>query len=210
MAFVVTQKNTKQVSDAPNFDAWVSTILDPDVVYAEYPDLSGVSMPDIVSDQVTELIDNVGQGFVSQESTNSDDDTVWTLVTTWESQADYNFSHNKGQYVDYDNDDTPGNITTSNVSATVIGINTYFTSNLKVGQEIRCPVFTTPNVDTVLIGTVSSIESDTSLTLTANANFSVEDRAYFKTFGKKTALAFIQDLYNATYPVTTETTFANI
>lgn len=209
MAFVVTYKNTKQVSDAPDFDAWVSTILDPDVVYAEYPDLSGVSMPDIVSDQVSELIDNVSQGFVSQESTVSDDDTVWTLVTTWESQADYNLSHNKGQYVDYDNDDTPGNITTSNVSTTVVGINTYFTSNLKVGQEIGVPVFAA-NVDTAIVGTVSSIESDTSLTLTANANLSVEDRAYFKSFSKKTALAFIQDLYNATYPVTTETTFANI
>lgn len=210
MAFVVTQKNTKQVSDAPDFDAWVSTILDPDVVYAEYPDLSGVNIQSIVSDQVSELIDNVSQGFVSQESTVSDDDTVWTLVTTWESQADYNFSHGKGQYVDYDNDDTPGNITTSNVSATVVGINTYFTSNLKVGQEISVPAFITPNVDSAVMGTVASIESDTSLTLTANANFTVEDRAYFKSFSKKTALAFIQDLYNATYPVTTETTFANV
>ena len=210
MAFVVTSVMTKPITDIPDFDVWVSTILDPNVVYAEYPDLVGTSLPSLITQEVSELIDNADQGFVSQESTSSADGAVWTLVTTWNSQADYNFSMNKGQYVDYDNDDTPGNITTSNTSTTVIGINTYFTSNLKVGQEIGVPVFHIPNIDTVLVGTVSSIESDTSLTLITNATISVEDRAYFKSFGKKTPLAFIQDLYNATYPMTTEITYANV
>lgn len=208
MAFVVTSVTTKNNPSAPDFDVWVSTILDPNVVYAEYPDLTGQSITMLVDNEVTTLIDNADQGFISQESSASNDNSVWTLVTTWESQADYLNAMARGLSGSAPIGELTGNIISATDSATVTGINTVFTSNLSVGNIVLVGnVDGNNNLNT--IGTVSSIISDTSLTLESNAAYTVNDRRYSK-YEKPTVLAFVQNLYDTTYPVTVETTFANV
>lgn len=206
MAFVVTSVVTKTVAGAPDFDTWTNSMLDPDVVYAEYPNLRGMTMGDIVNNQVNTFIENAENGFISQESISSDDGSVWTLKTVWESQGDYEAAMTSGRVGIVDA--TPGNIVCATDSTTVTGINTFFTTNLSVGDSI---VIGNINGDNNLhtIGTISSIESDTSLTLESNAAYNINNRRYNK-LEKVTALAFIQDLYNAAYPVTEETTYANV
>lgn len=60
------------------------------------------------------------------------------------------------------NDPGTGTITCSTSSATVTGVGTLFTSELTIGASIY-------NFQDVLVGSVASIASNTSLTLTANA-----------------------------------------
>jgi len=66
-----------------------------------------------------------------------------------------------------------GTITTDTASTTVVGTGTSFTS-LAVGSKLYTP-------NGVLIGTISSIASDTSLTLTANAASANAGIAYYGT-----------------------------
>ena len=206
MAFVVTSVTTKINPSAPDFDVWTSSVLDPNVVYAEYPDLTGQSIPTLISNQVSQLIDNAEQGFISQESSASDDNSVWTLVTTWESQTEYLNAMDRGVYGPESISAPQGNIISASDSTTVTGINTAFTSNLSVGDIIFII-----NIDGTVsnIGTVSSIEADTSLTLESNAGYTINNKRYDK-YQKQTVLAFIQNLYNQAYPVTEEITYANV
>lgn len=204
MAFVVTNTNTKQKDDL-DFSTWLNTVLDPNLVYAQYPELTGLSMAAIVDAERTALVANVTAGFVSEESFLSADETVATEITTWESQPDYENAVKK--VLGREPIRQSGNITCSTDSRTVTGISTHFQSNLSINDTITSYNLANSAMET--IGIVASIESDTSLTLNANASFNVTDKGYVLVT-KKSALAFIQDLYNQTYPVTTETTFANV
>jgi hypothetical protein len=69
------------------------------------------------------------------------------------------------------NDPGTGTITASTSSTTVTGIGTAFTTQLAVGASIY-------NSADVLIGSVASIASNTSLTLTANAGVAVTGSAF--------------------------------
>lgn len=69
------------------------------------------------------------------------------------------------------NTNRTGTITTSTNSTTVTGTSTSFTTELSVGNVIK-------NTSNEIIGTVASIQSNTSLTLVSNANSTNTDIAY--------------------------------
>jgi hypothetical protein len=69
------------------------------------------------------------------------------------------------------NDPGTGTITASTSSATVTGVGTLFTTELAVGSAIY-------NSQDVLIGSVSAIASNTSLTLSSNAGVAVSGGSY--------------------------------
>ena len=69
------------------------------------------------------------------------------------------------------NDPGTGTITASTSSATVTGVGTAFSTQLAVGSALY-------NSQDVLIGSVSAIASDTSLTLSSNAGVAVTGAAY--------------------------------
>lgn len=209
MAFVVTSVLTKGSVTDPAFDTWVSNIFDANILYEKFPDLAGTAPAQVINQQVADLVSVPAQGFIGDEVTVNDDGSVTTYVSTWESQADYEFSMTKGELKDYSLDATPGTITVSNVSTTVTGTNTYFTTNLVVGDTITIKTTVDPVDRDIFIGNVVNIESDTSLTLDNNSVATAENREYSKVF-KETPLAFMQNLYNSTYSTTTETTFANV
>ena len=69
------------------------------------------------------------------------------------------------------NDPGTGTITTSTSSTTITGVGTAFTTQLAVGASIY-------NAQDVLVGSVASIESNTSLTLTSNAGVAITGAAF--------------------------------
>ena len=224
MAFQVTIVTTKTVPDSPDFDVWASSILDPNIVYAEYPELTGQSIESIINNDQAISFDPEN-GFVNEESYSNDDDSVKTLTTTYESQLDYEKNtYNTHGHVEF----KIGSISAANVETigtslwdsesnvppdtlTVTGENTLFTEDLKVGDKIATNSKIVPNLNR-LVGTVASIESDTRLTLTSESSITTLNRPYcvLKDTAKLSVMQFIQNLYNETYPVTVEITYANV
>ena len=94
-----------------------------------------------------------------------------TLVRVWH----YDHGMPSGSTVDISavnaNDAGTGTITASTSSATVTGVGTSFTTELAVGSTIY-------NSQDVIIGSVSAIASDTSLTLASNAGIAVTGSAF--------------------------------
>lgn len=204
MAFVVTFKNT--FSEVPPiFSTWCSDILDPNIVYNKFPEFTGQSISSIVESQENTNVKVPSQGFIGEENYVSDDNLVYTLIRTWESQQDFLNSQIQ-QMTEW----LPGTISTSNNSVTVTGTNTYFLSNCKVGQTLSikndADLKTNPG-----IGKISSIESDTSLTLESATIYAINDRQFNIRYEKYSAVVpFIAQLYNEAYPCTTEITYANV
>lgn len=212
MAFVVTSVSTKTIPDAPDFDVWVDNILDPNIVYSKFPDLEGQNITSIINHDVSTYVDNADQGFVSQESYSNDDNTIWTLITTWENQDTFLTSMSKAHFSFRAQQPISGTATAVNTSPIFTGNGTLFTTELSIGSNVGTVSGITGHWRPA--GTVASIESDTSLTLTSNSLINTYDRPVFlNTLDKDdeiTVLAFIQNLYNETYPVTVEITYANV
>lgn len=202
MAFVVTLVTTKSNSDHPNFATW-SRSLDANVVYERFPELTGISVPNIIEQGVNELI-NPSAGFITEEVSDNEDGSVRTTVTTWESQQDYLDAMEKANA----SKSYAGNITCNTSSTIVTGNGTTFTVNCSVGSTIQSYNITSDSKEE--LGVISSIESDTSLTLESNAAFNVSDLRAGLSYDPVKPLAFLQLLYQKTYPVTTEITFANV
>lgn len=225
MAYVITSVITKGNVSDPDFDVWYKTILDPNVVYNKFPDLTGQSIESIIQSQPALNLDPTS-GFISQDTSTSDDGQSVTTVTTFESQEDFlnRFPSEAGEQM-------PGNISFSNNSAKITGTNTYFTTNLEIGDHIIAKLKLTGKKP--ILGQVASIESDTSLTLTANTTMPEKwdetmdqlglPRDYSPTvpylrvtaserslIGEPEPIEFIKNLYNETYPFTVETNFANV
>jgi hypothetical protein len=93
------------------------------------------------------------------------------LVRVWH----YDHGMPSGSTVDISavaaNDPGTGTITASTSSATVTGVGTLFTTELEVGSALY-------NSQDVLIGSVSAIASNTSLTLSSNAGVAVTGASY--------------------------------
>ena len=205
MAYQVTHINTPQADNPPAFDDWVET-LDSSVM-SNYPDYSDPSS--VLSSFVPSIVYDAAQGFIS-ETVTTDDNGVTTLVQLWESQADYDASINRANYSDDRGSGylPIGNINCQTDSVTVTGIDTQFLTDLKSGDIIQTGDASNDNLS-ANIGTIASISSDTELTLTSNAVFNVDNQR----FGIEwivSPLAYLRDLYNQTYPVTTTATFANV
>jgi hypothetical protein len=218
MAYQITSVTTKANISDPDFYVWYETILDPNVVYNKFPNLTGQSISSIVKDEIDKLYDPT-KGFISEEVSESDDNSVFTLVTTYE--------HQSNVIPDISNIQTEscsGNILFTKDSASVTGANTYFTSELEIGDKLVAKLQRANGF--IYIGDVASIESDTSLTLAAEAKVPLDwdnkmdewglprdymvNTSYVKVLENQTPLSFIQDLYHATYSVTKEITYANV
>ena len=209
MAFVVTSVITKNSGSVPDFDEWTRTSLDLSLVYQEYPDLNGMSIDSIIDVEITNKIANVSLGFVSESTEVSANGLQFTTTTTWETQEQQQAALNNATFQSYDPIILTGNISAVTGSTTVTGTGTDFINDVQVGNEILANSLKKEGTFLPL-GTVTSIESETSLTLESNSEWTVNDRFYTTKLSKLTPLAFIQDLYATTYPVTEEITFANV
>ena len=216
MAFTVTNIVKKGNPSYPDFDEWYKTILDPAIVYEKYPELKAQSIDSIVINE-SSFPKDITSGFIDEftETTNTGSESFTKTTSTWESHEDFKAARQPKQQ--------PGEISFTKYSSTVTGTNTYF-SNLEVGSTIYA-VYSYGEKQKIL-GEIASIESDTSLTLTANASVPGYwdiwmdnrglDRKSSITLPYKSLrytvspLEFILDLYHQTYPVTEETTFANV
>lgn len=205
MPYQVTYINTPQTENPPGFTEWLAT-LDSSVMvdYPEYSDAVSV-----VNSFVPETVLDPSKGFIS-ETVTTDDNGVTTLVALWESQEDWEASVNRATWKR-----TPilptGNINCQTDSVTVTGLGTAFTTELQSGDILYTADLSQDASGAVKknIGTISSISSDTELTLASNAEF-VVNNLKFGIVIKQTALNYLQDLYNQTYPTTTEVTYANV
>ena len=92
-----------------------------------------------------------------------------------------------------------GTITIATNTPTVVGVGTTFLTDAEVGGYIHH--INGDNQD-VTLGLVQSIESDTSLTLEDNPEYTMEGLTYHVE-PKISVLAFLQQQYHALHPVTT-------
>lgn len=207
MPYVATTVTTKHNPLDPDFEEWVNNILDPNVVWAEYPETAGNSIAQIVSRGLQDEANDVVEGFVSREFTNNDENSVWTMVATYESEDAFRkLSEDDGD--GYRN----SNITCNTSSPIVTGNGTKFTKWCQIGTELTRGLVPDDKSTVVSIGTIASIESDTSLTLTSNANINLQNKKYsvdLENF-RPSVFNFIKNLYNQTYVSSIETTFANV
>jgi len=205
MPYQVTYINTPQTENPPGFTEWLAT-LEPSVM-ADYPEYSDAVS--VVNSFVPETVYDPSKGFIS-ETVATDDNGVTTLVVLWESQEDYEASRIRASF-EQTPDTTTGNISCQTDSVTVTGLGTAFTTELESGDILFTSDLSQDASGAVIknIGTISSISSDTELTLASNAEF-VVNKLRFGIVVKQTALNYLQDLYNQTYPTTTEITYANV
>lgn len=204
MSFEVTATLSGNV-DVPAFVDWVSTVLDANIVYAQYPELNGQSISSIILEQIDTFTGDGADGLISINQTKTDSSIV--LVTTYESQDVYETNRKKA--FGYMPTKQPGNLNCSTDNVVVTGLSTYFTSNLEVGEEILSFDISTNAIGS--IGRIASIESDTSLTLETNAAFNVSDKGYNSgNITGEPVLVWLQNLYEETYNLARETTFANM
>lgn len=203
MAFIVTNVNTKSNINMPSFSDWLDT-LDSNVI-SRYPEFAGNTPAQAVSYFVTDEIEVSADGFISEENSSNDDQSVWTNVQTWEDQASYLASLDKNFT---GNGRMTGNIITSTDSSIVQGISTIFEYELDPGDNISVRNRSTNQMQ--IVGTVSSIQSNISLTLEANATLDVNDSIFASNKQQPSVLAYLNNMYQGLYPTTTVTTFANV
>lgn len=203
MAYQVTITNTPQTDNPPGFAEWVTT-LDSSVL-SDYPEYNGMTPEAVVVSFVTDTVYNPAKGYIS-ENVTVDDNGVETSVTLWESQEDYESAMRVANF-SRDNT-TTGNISCQTDSATVTGTNTQFTQEISVGDTL---ISADRNDNEVIktIGTVQSVTNDTELVLTSNAVYEVVNLRFAAT-PKVSALGYLQNLYDDTYPTITEITYANV
>jgi len=204
MAFQVTKVTTKADISAPNLTEWLNSLPD-DYLAADYPTTAGQTPSEFVSDFVTNEVYTPSKGFISEENASSEDKSVWTSVTLWDSQADYEADLANGSK---DTQPITGTVSASNTSATVTGTGTAFTTDLFVGANLTAGF---DNLSTAYIGVVESIESDTSLTLVAASANNMPDKAIYVMNDDGDAYEFLLTTYNNDVSTANVvTTFANV
>ena len=208
MAFVVTITTTKGNVDDPDWGTWISS-LDEDYLSNEYPDLAGITPQQYCNSFQTDVVEDVSEGFVSEENSFNPDTGVSVFVSTWESEAAWKNSLVR-QNIAKPTNTLTGNINANIDSPVVTGISTKFLTEIDPGDTVRGPL----NGNVEVLGTVASVETDTQLTLVANANFSVIDRRY-SVFNQssdfsESAMQWLGRQYINLYPSTMETTYANV
>src|SRR6056300_1433279 len=161
MAYKVTSITTKSNISDPDFDVWYKTMLDPNVVYNKFPNLTGQSIQSIIEDDINTINDPT-TGFIGQEM--SANNSTYTLVTTYE--------HQSNVIIEPLEESCFGNILFTKNSEIVTGTNTYFTSDLEIGDTLIAKLQRSNAF--IGIGKVASIESDTSLTLTAETKMPLD------------------------------------
>lgn len=204
MAFQVTKVTTKSDISAPNLTEWLNSLPD-DYISSDYPTTAGQTPAEFVSDFVTTNVYTPSKGFISEENASSEDKTVWTSVTLWDSQADYEADIANGIRAEAP---IAGTSTASNTSATLTGTGTSYTTDLFVGANLTAGFndFTTSH-----IGVVASIESDTSLTLVAPSANNIPDKPIYVMNDDTDAYTFLLTEYNNEVSTgTVVTTFANV
>lgn len=222
MAFTVTTIVRKTNPSYPEFDEWYKTILDPAIVYEKYPELKGQSIDSIVINE-SSFPKDITSGFIDEftETINTGSESFTKTTSTWESQEDFNAAGQPKQQ--------PGEISFTKYSSTVTGTNTCF-SNLEVGSTIYAVYYESVQygkpMSERIVGEIASIESDTSLTLTANASVPgywdvwMDNRGldrnssiilpYKSIRYTVSPMEFMLNLYHQTYPPTIEVTYANV
>ena len=218
MPYQITSVMTKNSADDPNFDEWLAS-LDSGFLDSEYPEWSGNTPSEVVSAITGNFINDPAAGFISEESSVNDDNTVWTWTSLWESQDAWFESQDKGEFdITIDRSKRPiGNITASTTSDVITGAGTSFLTDVSVTDTLfeRGGLGDNPADPTAItdpwevLGVVKSVESNTSLTLTTNSAHNIESSWYYVE-PRKSALAYLQNLYDETYPKTVTITEANI
>ena len=207
MAFVVTITTTKGNVDDPDWGTWISS-LDEDYLSNKYPDLAGITPQQYCDSFQTDVVEDVSEGFVSEENSYNPDTGVSVFVSTWENEDAWKNSLARQNVLKTQNSLT-GNINANINSPVVMGISTKFLTEIDLGDIVRGPL--SGNVE--VLGTVASVETDTQLTLEANANFSVIDRRYSAGPGSsspESAMQWLGQQYMGLYSQTVETTYANV
>lgn len=207
MAYQVTYTKIYKV-DAPAYDEW-ATNLDTDTLedlavstnqiprylekIVEYRRLVGTKTPhDVITDNVEKILDP-GLGFVSSDMSN-DSNTV-ILIEDWESATSYESAQKLLKV-----DPATGTITCQENSVTVNGTDTLFLTEVSINDDI----YVTTNNETAFLGTVSSIESNTVLTLAkANGITDLTDFV-FSIYENQFCANFLVQVYNALYVESTE------
>jgi hypothetical protein len=204
MAFIRTIVNTKQNKDAPDYSTWLNN-LDSSTI-SEFPEYAGMTPLDAVASLSNNIEFNQrSRGLVSVDKFASDESS--TLVETWENYDSYIQAGLSG-----DANNRIGNISCSTSSNIVTGHEGIFDQRRKflmVGSVV-CRFNYDTNTATE-IGTVSSIDSNTSITLTSNAKFDIDNRiAYCEQPSSQLLLSHLNKLYQTEHPFTTTITEANI
>ena len=203
MPFQVTTITTKNSPDDPDFLLWLSTqsssILDP------WPQYAGQDPVTVIQNFTDETVYNPVVGFVSTDVSVNEDTGVTTEVQIWESQDAYmkSFTNEMEGTTNYQ---INGNISCNTDSNIVTGTNTKFTDH--VANSIVLSALTVGG-DSVEIGTISSIESNTSLTLNSNAAYNIDNKR-FNIIQPPTVKLALYEIYFNQYPTQTEITFANV
>jgi hypothetical protein len=205
MAYKITVVNTKQTENHVDFSTWLES--QDSSILSGFPEYAGMSPSQVVSNFTNDLNSKqMTVGLVSEESTESEDGLTFTLVQIWESYDDYVKSQNGNAYL--------GNISCNTSSNTVTSHENVFFNRLdylEPGSLIRKINMDNWDTDTWMnIGTVSSIDSTSSLTLTLNAEINVvnEQAVCFKV--ENDVLTYLQTLYQTEYPFTTTVTEGNV
>lgn len=205
MAYKITMVNTKQTENHVDFSTWLDS--QDSSILSGFPEYAGMSPSQVVSNFTNDLNSKqMTVGLVSEESTESEDGSTFTLVQIWESYDDYvKFQSANIQL---------GNISCNTSSNTVTSHENVFFNRLnflKPRSLIRKVNMDHWDTNTwTNIGTVSSIDSPSSLTLTLNAEINVvnEQAACFQV--ENDVLTYIQTLYQTEYPCTTTVTEGNV
>lgn len=199
MAYQVTITTTfADIPVQPSIGDWIAT--QPDSVLDAYPEYAGMTPTEAFYADVAKFFGDPSEGYISEELSTTD--THSYLVTLWEDQASYNAHNLKKQYkYPAQLGDSTGTISCSTSGTSVTGTGTLFTTEYKVNDTIRA------NVDgsRTTIGTVASIESDTSMTLTTNAISNLTNQA----FGCNPQLnfsAYMHQQYDLVYDTSTGVT----
>ena len=199
MAYQVTRVNTRP-ADKMDFDAWLAQ-QDPAVLLADFPD-AGDNFTEILSADANDLPKISVNGFVSETVTVSDDGLTTTQVEVWESQEQFEnlLRINEPRLL--------GNANCNTSSPVVTGIDTEWTANaLLIGDVLHYW-----NVDAsaaAKLGKISSVDSNTQITLEANATTTLVDKKIYA-FLEMDAGSHIWAEYHAYLGSTTSVSYANI
>lgn len=207
MAYQVTYK-TLLKDDAPMYDEWISN-LDlstmenlPGVgskifkykdTVAEFRRIVGSkTAQEIVNDRLSKVQDPI-IGYISSNvdgDINTSDDGSLTLVEDWSSADDYMRIHSGLKL-----ESTTGTINLTNLSNTVTGNGTKFTTELSVNDDIRVM----KNGTSSIVGTVLSIVSDTEIMLSQPTISSTMSEVGFTVHENDLYINFLRAVYNALY-----------
>lgn len=206
MAYQVTYTMNVAEFDAnvPSMEEFIST-LDGSILN-DYPQYDGMSLQQAYNTDATAHMADASHGFISETLESNDDQTTNTLVHLWESQQDYEDYNLFRQYGDIANLKVgTGTVSSTTGSAVVTGAGTAFTTEFKENYTVVVDSSGTK----VELGTVSSVDSDTQMTLKSTSAVSVTD-VVFGVRPQMTLSGYISKLLSEQHPYDTNLTFANV